>query len=288
MYESSLQAQGPFDLLHQNQFFNGWPVRADGKTIVMAFPIEGEWTSAAVEVTQSSHGSVSLTVHGPSGAAAATQAMAALSLDVDATDWPRVGEQDPRLGALQEEFSWLRPSLFHSPYEAAAAFAIGHRISIAQTRRIRARLSAELGEEFSINAERFHAFPGPQRLLQLDAYPGLNVTKIDRLHAVARAALDGRLDRAMLRESDDGEALARLQTLPGIGPFFAQGILYRGAGSCDGITHDDMTREAFGTMYGLGESPSRDQVLARAELHRPFRMWAVVLLHVWLRQRGRP
>ena len=287
MYESSFQPKGPFDLLHQNEFFNGWPRRADGRTIVMAFPVEREWGSAAVEVKQNADTSVSLTVHG-SGTAAATQALAALSLDVDATAWPAVGERDPRLGALQEKFRWLRPSLFHSPYEAAAAFVIGHRNSIAQTRRIRARLSVDLGEEFSIDAERFHAFPSPQRLLQLDTGPGLNATKIERLHAVAQAALDGRLDRALLREREEADALARLQTLPGIGPFFAQGILHRGAGSSDGMTHDDMTREAFGAMYGLGDSPSRDQVFAVAERHRPFRMWAVVLLHVWLRQRRRP
>jgi 3-methyladenine DNA glycosylase/8-oxoguanine DNA glycosylase len=39
-------------------------------------------------------------------------------------------------------------------------------------------------------------------------------------------------------------------------------------------------------LYGLRERPDRAAVLKRAEAWRPYRMWAVVLLNVWLR--GQP
>jgi len=57
----------------------------------------------------------------------------------------------------------------------------------------------------------------------------------------------------------------------------------------DAVTDDDVTREAVGLAYGLGDRPSQGDVLAIAEPWRPYRMWATVLLHVWLRrERGGP
>ncbi len=74
------------------------------------------------------------------------QALATLSLDSEATGWPEVGQRDPVIGHLQQTYQFLRPVLFHSPYEAAAAFIIGHRISIQQGRAIRQAMAREIGE----------------------------------------------------------------------------------------------------------------------------------------------
>src|SRR5439155_8384982 len=67
---------------------------------------------------------------------------------------------------------------------------------------------------------------------------------------------------------------------------FAQGILMRGAGLVDAVTDDDLTPRAIQLLYALGERPNRAAVLQRAEAWRPYRMWALVLLNVWLR--GQP
>jgi DNA-3-methyladenine glycosylase II len=120
-------------------------------------------------------------------------------------------------------------------------------------------------------------------LLRLESFPGVAPPKIERLHHVARAALEGTLDRARLRLLPEADALAQLRTLPGIGSFFAQGILMRGAGLVDAVTDDDITPRAIQLLYGLRERPDRAAVHERAETWRPYRMWAVVLLNVWLR-----
>jgi DNA-3-methyladenine glycosylase II len=104
---------------------------------------------------------------------------------------------------------------------------------------------------------------------------------------VATAALEGTLDRARLRSLPEADALAELRTLPGIGEFFAQGILMRGAGLVDAVTDDDITPRAIQLLYGLRERPDRAAILRRAESWRPYRMWAVVLLNVWLRSQPR-
>ena len=154
---------------------------------------------------------------------------------------------------------------------------------MGQTRRIRQRMAEQAGAAIEVDGTTFTAFPAPQALLRLESFPGVAPAKIERLHHVARAALEGTLDRARLKSMPEPDALTQLRTLPGIGEFFAQGILMRGAGVVDAVTDDDLTPRAIQLLYGLRERPDRAAVLTRAETWRPYRMWAVVLLNVWLR-----
>src|SRR2546428_1643615 len=264
--------------------FGGGPRLGDA--VVMPFPVEGWQGSAAVLMRQRGE-TISGDIHvtGTTDVEGAwQQAMATVSLDVDGRGFAEVGRRDPVIGRLQADYGNLRPVLFHSPYEAACAFVIGHRISILQTRRIRQRMAEQAGATIQVeDGTAFHAFPDPQALLRVESFPGVAPAKIERLRQVAGAALDGMLDRERLRSLPEMEALAQLRTLPGIGEFFAQGILMRGAGLVDAVTDDGITPRAIQVLYGLGERPTRAAVLQRAEAWRPYRMWAVVLLNVWLR-----
>jgi DNA-3-methyladenine glycosylase II len=211
------------------------------------------------------------------------QALATVSLDVDGRGFIEVGRRDPIIGKLQAEFRNIRPGLFHSPYEAACAFIIGHRISILQTRRIRQRMGEQAGTSIEVEGTPITAFPDPNALLRVESFPAVAPAKIERLHHVARAALHGMLDRVRLRSLAEADALMQLRTLPGIGEFFAQGILMRGAGLVDAVTDDEMTPRAIQLLYALPERPNHDAVVERAEAWRPYRMWAMVLMNVWLR-----
>jgi DNA-3-methyladenine glycosylase II len=275
--------EGPFDLETEATHFGGWPRLGDG--IVMAFPVEG-WNSAAAVVMRQRGNTITGDVYVANGADAERawrQALATVSLDVDGAGFVEIGRRDPVIGRLQAEYRNLRPVLFHSPYEAAAAFVIGHRITILQTRRIRQRMAEELGATVDVDGTAFKAFPDPRALLRLESFPGVVPIKIERLHQVARAALEGMLDRARLRSLPESEALQQLRTLPGIGEFFAQGILMRGAGLVDALTGDDLTPRAIELLYHLPARPDAAAVLGRAESWRPYRMWAIVLLNVWVR-----
>jgi len=276
--------KGPFDLATEAARFGGWPGLGDA--VVMAFPVEG-WQSSAAVVVRQHQDQITGEVHGAADESTAQrawrQALATVSLDVDGQGFAEVGGRDPVIGRLQKEYRDLRPVLFHSPYEAACAFLIGHRMTILQTRRIRQRIAEELGAAFTIGGQTFHAFPDPRTLLRLEEFPGVSAAKIERLHNAARDALDGTLDREHLRSLPEDDAITLLRTLNGIGEFFAQGILMRGAGLVDAVTDDDLTPRAIQLLYGLKERPDRDAVLKRAETWRPYRMWAVVLLNVWVR-----
>lgn len=288
----SMVPQGHFDLEYQRGAFGGWPAfEPDPTAVAMAFPVEG-WTHSAVVVLRQPEADAGAITGSVAGADEETaqraweQALATLSLDVDGRGFPAVGERDPVMARLQRAHHLLRPVLFHSPYEAACNFVIGQRISMAQARSLRLRMAAESGDHITAGGVELSAFPRPQQLLGLRAIRGLPDEKLLRLHGIAQAALDGILDRARLRALAVEAALAELSVLRGVGPFSAQGILFRGAGVVDEITDDSVSKQAVQRLYGLDHLPDHAEVLRQAEAWRPFRMWCLVLLHVWIRGEG--
>ena len=217
-----------------------------------------------------------------------------LSLDVDGSGFPAVGERDPVVAGLQRRYPGLRPVGFWSPYEAAAWAIIGHRIRIRQAAAIKARIAAQLGEAVPIGGRLVHAFPGPERLARLDTFPGLAGRKPEWLRSAAAAALDGRLDAARLRALPRDQALAQLTQLPGIGDFSAELILLRGAMDPDSVPlHEPRLARAVALAYDLPQPPASKQLQHISQNWRPYRTWVTLLLRTYLEDhtgeiRGRP
>jgi DNA-3-methyladenine glycosylase II len=260
-----------------------------GARLVMAFPIDGWRGSAAVELRQAEDdgpvvGRIAGTTDEP---AARAQALRCVSLDHDGRGWAAVGERDPVIGRLQREHRYLRPVCFYSAYEAATSFVVGQRIARRQGARIKAWLGESVGDRIESGGRTFVAFPRPQRLLEVDEAPGLSAEKIARLHGLAEAAIDGRLDTERLRSLPTAEALAELRSLRGVGEFTAEGVLLRGCGVADEIpASDEMSRQAIADLYGLAGPPDDAAFTEITDRWRPYRMWAIVLLRVgWGRSR---
>jgi DNA-3-methyladenine glycosylase II len=294
-----VEPRGPFSLIAARDFAGGFAAGIGGgaateTSLVMAFPVEGWETSAIVELGQPSDDApVAVRVAGADGAAASTaiqQALRSVSLDHDGSGWPEVGARDPVIGRLQAEHRFLRPVCFYSAYEAATSFVIGQRIARTQAARIKAQLGETYGDRLELDGQAFSAFPRPQRLLEVREAPGLNTEKIARLHGLARAALDGRLDTERLRAMPAADALAELRTLRGVGEFTAEGVLLRGCGVADELpASDQLSREAATELYGLSELPDESTWRGITDRWRPYRMWAIVLLRVgWGRRQGGP
>jgi DNA-3-methyladenine glycosylase II len=214
-------------------------------------------------------------------AAVAAQTARILGLDKDATAWLDVGERDPVVGELQKRFPGLRPVQFHSPYEAACWSIISARRQHRQAAVVLRRIGEEFGASFDLKGERLTAFPTPDRLLEVDAVSGLPADRVPRLHAVAHAAIDGRLDARRLAAMDSEQAMAQLQELPGIGPFYATLIAVRACGATDSLAaNEPRVLAAVAHHYGLATSPTPVELTRLAEAWRPFRTWATVLLRV--------
>ncbi len=205
-----------------------------------------------------------------------------LSLDQSGTAWTQVGARDRIIGGLQKSLPGLRPVLFHSPYEAAAWSVLSQRRHRVQAAQLRQRLSDEYGRIFALPDEPLGAFPLPQTLLRIKAFPGIEPQRMERLQGIARAALDGKLGPSRLLQMEPAAALEELQTLPGIGPFYAGLILLRSTGATDILTlREPHMPDYVAQFYKLKKgSGLESRILEIAESWRPFRTWAMVLIRV--------
>jgi DNA-3-methyladenine glycosylase II len=284
----TLVPRGPFTLASSIRFLEGFTPAAysapQDAALELAFPVEGSWETAGVRVRQEG-GLVTAVVVSPQApspelmTAVRTQVERILSLDVDGSGFPAVGERDPVVGRLQQRYPGLRPIGFWSPYEAAAWTIIGHRIRIRQAAAIKARMAAQLGEPVAFGDRVVHAFPSPARLAGLDSFPGLAGRKPEWLRSVALAALEGQLDAARLRGLPHEAALKDLKTLPGIGDFSAGLILLRGAGDPDAVSyHEPRLALAVRDAYGLPGPATPEQLTEISENWRPYRTWVILLL----------
>jgi DNA-3-methyladenine glycosylase II len=250
----TLEPRGPFTLASAARF-----IGHDADEVALRFLVD-DWSGPAHVVLHEEDGVIRGSVAADNEERAIAQAARILSLDHDGTEYPDVGERDSVVGELQKRSGYLRPVLFHSPYEAAAWAVISARTRHAQAVRIRDALS------------RSGIFPAPERLLALRAQLALPEGRLARLHAVAEAALEGKLDREPLLEAPPDEALRRLQELPGIGPFYASLILLRAVGTTDvPAAGEPQLKKAVRKRYGKPLDEVADQ-------WRPFRTWVSVLM----------
>ena len=156
-----------------------------------------------------------------------------LSLDHDGREFSRVGERDPVIGRLQAAAPGLRPPLFYSPYEAAVWSVLSARRPARQMMQVRGRLSRAHGQVFELAGEELAALPHSGTVAGRGEFPGIPADRMPRLHAVARAALDGLLDAGRLLDLGPERAMTELQSLSGIGPFYSSLIVIRGTGFTD-------------------------------------------------------
>lgn len=271
---------GPFSLEEAATFGFGQRQSEPYEGVMrLAFCVDGYRRQVGVEVRQDDAG-----VHGwiegdTDPATVRAQVARVLSLDHDGEAFLAVGERDPVVGRLQAVAPGLRPPLFYSPYEAAAWSVLSARRPAAQMAELRRRLSEAHGVSFSVAGRRVAAFPTPEQLLAVDAFPGLPEVKLRRLHGVAQAGIEGVLDASALRDMKLEEALAQLRRMDGIGPFYAALVMVRATGLSDLLPTDEPKFKALvAELYNLPAPLQLDQLSVIAEPWRPFRTWVAVLI----------
>jgi DNA-3-methyladenine glycosylase II len=281
----TIQPRGPFSLAAAERFLGGWEATAGAQPseggLRVGFRVD-DWRGAAGLLVrqEAADEPVFATLVATDGtvdeARVQRQLARVLSLDHDGAGYVEVGERDPVIRRLQGESGYLRPVLFNSPYEAACWAIVSARLHHRQARRIRSAMSAQL----VVDGAPLEVFPAPGELLARDAIPGLATEKVARLHGIARAALEGALDRERLLALPVEEAVADVQRLRGIGPFWATLIVVRAVGPTDAFTGGEPRgRAAAAAAYGRPELAEDDDAYAAvAETWRPYRTWVSVLV----------
>ncbi len=272
--------EGPFSLREAATFGFGQRLDTTWDGVMrLAFCVDGYCEQTGVEVRQDERGA-QCTVFGDADVDAVRRQVArVLSLDYDGAAFARIGDRDPVIARLLAAAPGLRPPLFYSPYEAAAWAVLSVRRVPKQMSEVRRRLSEAHGATFELAGERIAAFPTPDQLLVADAFPGISADRMTRLHGVARAALDGLLDVSRIHALGPEAAMADLQRINGIGPFYSALIVIRASGFSDVLPRDEAKAlNLVGELYGLGGPATGEQLTEIAEAWRPFRTWAVVLI----------
>jgi DNA-3-methyladenine glycosylase II len=275
MSRSVVEPVGDFDLAQSVRFLEDWPVTrrpAGGSVLRFSFCVEHDWRPVGVRVAQSDRLVEIAATEALEGIP--EQVSRILSLDVDGTAVSDIAQRDPVVARLVRSAPGLRPVCFWTPWEAACWAVLSQRTSMRTASVLKQRISAEYGTPVVMDGVEMATFPAPQVLLDVDALRGVGSVKVDRLRALAAAALDGTLTAEALRSVPADRALEALRRLPGVGPFSAALILIRGAGAPDVFTTSEpRLLTAVRDAYGTSDFP------AVADGWRPLRS----LVSFWLR-----
>jgi len=149
----------------------------------------------------------------------------------------------------------------------------GQQLSVAATRRTVERVTSLFGGHLPSPQELLGVEPGDLRAA------GLSWRKVGTLRDLAERLSDGRLNVDRLSELPDDQFIAELTTVPGIGPWTAQGALLVALRREDVVLPGDLAlRKALRRVYHLDHLPSEAEVLAIAEKWRPYRSVATSYL----------
>ena len=180
------------------------------------------------------------------------------------------------LGPLAREHPGLRlPGAFDG-FETAVRAILGQQVTVRAASIIAGRFAAAFGDAIEApHASLARLFPSPARVAALEpaeiAATGIIAARARAIVLLAREMAAGRLRLDPTAEVD--ATLARLQSIPGVGPWTAQYIAMRALGWPDAFPHPDVA-----VLKAMGEKNVR-LAAAHADRWRPWRAYAV--LHLW-------
>jgi AraC family transcriptional regulator of adaptative response / DNA-3-methyladenine glycosylase II len=161
-------------------------------------------------------------------------------------------------------------------FEIAVRAVLGQQISVAGARTLAGRIAERYGEPLDGGGGLRRLFPRPEALVSANlARVGMPETRAETIRALARAITGGRLDLEAGAVDPDATR-ARLEAIPGIGPWTAQYVAMRALQDPDAFLAGDLgVRRALARG---GTLPGEREVLRRAEAWRPWRAYAVMAL----------
>lgn len=182
---------------------------------------------------------------------------------------------DPALGeavARTPVFEWRTRT---GGFEGLFHMIVDQQVSVASANAIWKRV-----------AEGLEGVVTPESVLARDIETlrsfGLSIQKAGYAHEIARAHVEGRIDFDHLERLSDGEAVARLIAIKGVGRWTAETFLMFCEGRTDVFPAGDIAlQEAMRWADRSPLRPREKEAYARAEAWRPHRSVAAHLLWGW-------
>jgi DNA-3-methyladenine glycosylase II len=165
-----------------------------------------------------------------------------LGLELDLSPFYRHAEGDPLLGTLAARFRGLKPPRFPTLFECLVNAIACQQLTLTVGIRLLNRLVEAYGSAPGERTSR--AFPRPTQLAGLPAERlrplGFSGAKARSIVELATASSAGAFDPAAIERLDDGDALAALLPLRGVGRWTAEYALLRGLGRLRIFPGDDV------------------------------------------------
>jgi AraC family transcriptional regulator, regulatory protein of adaptative response / DNA-3-methyladenine glycosylase II len=182
---------------------------------------------------------------------------------------------DSLLGPMVKRRPGLRIPGVWDGFECAVRAIVGQQVSVSAARTLMGRLVSRAGRGASAPEDGLtYMFPTPAELAASDLVgSGLTRTRVDALHALARAVCKGEL----AFDAPAQAVCAQLAALPGIGAWTAQYVALRALGEPDAFPVGDLVLRR---MAGADGQPLTARSLEkRSEGWRPWRGYAT--MHLW-------
>ncbi len=183
-----------------------------------------------------------------------------------------LSRRDPTIGRLIETHraDVLRGS--GDAFQTLLNAIVGQQISVAAAAGIWQRLRAAFPRLTPVSI----AAADPAQLRAI----GLSRRKVEYVHGVARAFIDGALDAAGWATMADDDVRDELVALRGIGPWTAEMMLIFHLQRPDVLPLGDIGLvNAAARLYAWNGGPPKERLLRHAELWRPWR--TVATWYIW-------
>jgi len=155
-------------------------------------------------------------------------------------------ERDKKLGAAMDRIGRIRRPIIPAPFTALISSVVSQQISKKAAATVWGRLQEAVGV----------ISPGAIDSADLSVIQacGMSARKAGYIKGIARAAITGQVDFQALPAMEDGEIIASLTALPGVGVWTAEMLLIFSLNRLNVFSYSDLAiRRGIRNLYGLKE-----------------------------------
>lgn len=204
------------------------------------------------------------------------QANRLLGAQVNLDDFYWRTANDGEIGQLVHRFRGVKPPRFPTLFEALVNGIACQQVSLHVGIGLISDLARRFGASLSFDGMDYYAFPEPDPLAAVSSLDLRNMKfSLNKGRAIVELAQDimsGKLNEESIQGMPDEEALIKLRSLRGIGPWTAQYALLRGMGRYNFIPNTDSgASRGFRKLLGLQEKPQEDYLQKILEPWEPYK-----------------
>jgi DNA-3-methyladenine glycosylase II len=206
-------------------------------------------------------------------------------LGVDLRPFYDLAGEDPVIGTLVERFRGIRPPRFPTVFEGLINAIACQQVTLDLGIILLNRLSQRFGSPLVDQGAVLHAFPAAADLTAVPETAirelGFSRQKTLAIQQLAAHVVDTSVDLARLESLNNGEAVAQLSRIHGIGRWSAEYVLLRGLGRLDTFPGDDIgAQNNLQRLFHLAGKPTYDRIRQLTSPWHPYE--GVVYFHLLL------